>query len=67
MRRIAALFRPYRLRLTGLLALIFLAAGLGVISPFLLRGVIDTAIPKHDTKLLSLLVGGMIALSIWGA
>ncbi len=64
--RIAALFRPYRLRLTGLLALIFLAAGLGVISPFLLRGVIDTAIPKHDTKLLSLLVGGMIALSILG-
>ncbi len=64
--RIAGLFRPYRLRLTGLLALIFLAAGLGVISPFLLRGVIDTAIPKHDTKLLSLLVGGMIALSILG-
>jgi ATP-binding cassette subfamily B protein len=66
LRRISALFRPYRARLTGLLALIFLAAGLGVISPFLLRGVIDTAIPKHDTTLLSLLVGGMIALSILG-
>jgi ATP-binding cassette subfamily B protein len=49
-----------------LLALIFLSAGLGVISPFLLRKVIDTAIPKHDTALLSLLVGGMIALSILG-
>jgi ATP-binding cassette subfamily B protein len=48
------------------LALIFLSAGLGVISPFLLREVIDTAIPKHDTRLLSLLVGGMIALSILG-
>jgi ATP-binding cassette, subfamily B, bacterial len=66
LRRISALFRPYRLRLTGLLALIFLAAGLGVISPFLLRGVIDTAIPQHDTRLLTLLVGGMIALSILG-
>jgi ATP-binding cassette subfamily B protein len=66
LRRISALFRPYRTRLTGLLALIFLAAGLGVISPFLLRGVIDSAIPKHDTALLSLLVGGMIALSILG-
>jgi ATP-binding cassette, subfamily B, bacterial len=66
LRRISALFKPYRARLTGLLALIFLAAGLGVISPFLLRGVIDTAIPKHDTALLSLLVGGMIALSIVG-
>jgi ATP-binding cassette subfamily B protein len=66
LRRISALFRPYRTRLTGLLALIFLAAGLGVISPFLLRGVIDTAIPRHDTGLLTLLVGGMIALSILG-
>jgi ATP-binding cassette subfamily B protein len=66
LRRIRGLFAPYRPRLTGLLILIFLAAGLGVISPFLLRGVIDTAIPKHDTQLLSLLVGGMIALSILG-
>jgi ATP-binding cassette, subfamily B, bacterial len=66
LRRIGALFAPYRARLTGLLALIFLSAGLGVISPFLLRGVIDTAIPQHDTKLLTLLVGGMIALSIIG-
>jgi ATP-binding cassette subfamily B protein len=66
LRRISALFKPYRVRLSGLLALIFVAAGLGVLSPFLLREVIDTAIPKHDTRLLSLLVGGMIALSIVG-
>jgi ATP-binding cassette subfamily B protein len=66
LRRISALFGPYRLRLSGLLALIFISAGLGVVSPFLLREVIDTAIPKHDTRLLSLLVGGMIALSIVG-
>jgi ATP-binding cassette, subfamily B, bacterial len=66
LRRISALFRPYRVRLSGLLALIFVAAGLGVISPFLLREVIDTAIPKHDTQLLTLLVGGMIALSVVG-
>jgi ATP-binding cassette subfamily B protein len=66
LRRIGALFRPYRARLSGLLALIFISAGLGVLSPFLLREVIDEAIPKHDTELLSLLVGGMIALSILG-
>jgi ATP-binding cassette subfamily B protein len=64
LRRVGKLFAPYRTRLGGLLALIFLSAGLGVISPFLLRGVLDTAIPKHDTTLLSLLVGGMIVLSI---
>ena len=66
LRRIASLFRPYRARLTGLLVLIFVSAGLGVVSPFLLREVIDVAIPTHDTQLLSLLVGGMIALSIVG-
>jgi ATP-binding cassette, subfamily B, bacterial len=66
LRRIGALFAPYRLRLSGLLMLIFVAAGLGVISPFLLREVLDTAIPDHNTTLLSWLVGGMIALSIIG-
>ncbi len=64
LRRIAALFRPYRLRLGGLLTLIFLSAGLGVISPFLLRRIIDYALPSRDTRELSLLVAGMIALSI---
>jgi ATP-binding cassette subfamily B protein len=66
LRRIGRLFAPYRARLGGLLALIFLGAGLGVISPFLLRGVLDTAIPDHNTRLLTLLVAGMIALSIIG-
>jgi ATP-binding cassette subfamily B protein len=66
LRRVGRLFAPYRARLSGLLALIFLAAGLGVVSPFLLREVLDTAIPQKDTQLLTLLVGGMIALSIIG-
>src|SRR5262249_30955760 len=66
LRRVGSLFAPYRARLSGLLALIFLAAGLGVVSPFLLREVLDTAIPQKDTQLLTLLVGGMIALSIIG-
>jgi ATP-binding cassette subfamily B protein len=66
LRRVSRLFGPYRARLSGLLALIFLAAGLGVISPFLLRGVLDTAIPQRDTALLTLLVGGMIVLSVVG-
>jgi len=64
LRRIGGLFRPYRARLGGLLALIFLAAGFGVISPFLIREVIDTAYPNHDTTLLTQLVLGMIALSV---
>ena len=64
LRRIGRLFIPYKARLTLLLGLIFLAAGLGVLNPFLLRGILDTAIPQHDTTLLTELVLGMIALSV---
>ncbi len=64
LRRIARLFNPYRQRLGLLLSLIFLSAGLGVISPFLLREIINTAYPQHDTALLVELVAGMIALSV---
>jgi ATP-binding cassette, subfamily B, bacterial len=64
LRRIARLFGPYRPRLGLLLGLIFLSAGLGVVSPFLLREIINNAYPHRDTTLLTELVGGMIALSI---
>jgi ATP-binding cassette subfamily B protein len=63
-RRIAALFRPYRGRLAAVLALIAVSAGLGIISPFLLRDVLDEAIPQDDDTLLALLVAGMIAISV---
>jgi ATP-binding cassette, subfamily B, bacterial len=63
-RRIAALFRPYRARLGAVLALIALSAGLSMVTPFLLRDVLDTAIPHNDTELLAVLVGAMIAISI---
>jgi len=63
-RRIAALFRPYKVRLGSVLALIALSAVLGIVSPFLLVEVLDRAIPKADTTLLAWLVGGMIFISI---
>ena len=64
LRRVARLFGPYRPRLSLLLGLIFVSAGLGVISPFLLREFINKAYPQHDTTLVIELVSGMIALSI---
>ena len=63
-RRIARLFAPYQGRLGSVLALIALSAVLGIISPFLLREIVDTAIPDQDTALLAWLVGGMIFVSI---
>jgi ATP-binding cassette subfamily B protein len=64
LRRIARLFRPYRLRLSSLLALIVLGSVLSVASPFLLREAVDRGILKHELTLLSWLVGGMIALAV---
>jgi ATP-binding cassette, subfamily B, bacterial len=46
------------------LGLIGISAGLSMISPFLLREVLDRAIPERDTTLLTMLVAGMIAISI---
>jgi ATP-binding cassette, subfamily B, bacterial len=62
--RIARLFKPYRARLGSVLALIGLSAGLSMVSPFLLRAVLDQAIPDRDTALLTWLVAGMVAISI---
>jgi ATP-binding cassette, subfamily B, bacterial len=64
LRRVGGLFRPHRARLSMVLGLIALSAGLGMISPFLLRAVLDTAIPERDTGLLTLLVAGMIAIAV---
>src|SRR5215218_2694790 len=63
-RRVARLFRPYRGRLAAVLGLIAVSAGLGMVSPFLLRDILDEAIPEKDRELLVMLVGGMIAISI---
>ncbi|HEX6116781.1 MAG TPA: ABC transporter ATP-binding protein [Solirubrobacterales bacterium] len=63
-RRMLALFRPYRARLAAVLGLILISAGLGMVSPFLLRAVLDQAIPDQDTGLLALLVAGMIAIAL---
>jgi ATP-binding cassette, subfamily B, bacterial len=64
LRRIIRLFRPYRARLAGVCALIVFSAGIGVVSPFLLREVLDVAIPDQDMGLLTALVAGMVAIPI---
>jgi len=62
--RILALFRPYRFRLTVVLVMIIFSSGLSMVSPFLLKGVLDDGIFKHETTLLTELVAGMIAIAI---
>ncbi|MFJ5610269.1 ABC transporter ATP-binding protein [Streptomyces sp. NPDC093221] len=64
MRRILRLFRPYRGRLAVVGALVGLSSLVSVASPFLLRAILDTAIPQGRTGLLSLLALGMIATAV---
>jgi ATP-binding cassette subfamily B protein len=63
MRRIGPLFRPYKLRLGGVLALIVCSAALGVVPAFLLKHALD-AIASNNTRSLSFNAGGMIAIAI---
>ncbi len=64
LKRIARLFRPYRVRLSAVLTLILVSAAVGVLPAFLLRGVLE-AIQSRDTSRLSLFAGGMIAIAIF--
>jgi ATP-binding cassette subfamily B protein len=64
LRRVARLFRPYRGRLAAVLSLIVFSAGLGVVPAFLLKDILNRAIPERDTTLLSYLAGGMIAIAV---
>jgi len=62
--RILRLFRPYRVRLTVVLSMIVFSAGLSMLQPFLLRGVLDQGIFEHKTTLLTILVLAMIVIAI---
>src|SRR6059036_3222478 len=61
--RIGRLFAPYRFRLSGVLVLIVVTAGLGVVPAFLLKRVLE-AIGRSDSKRISYLAAAMIAIAI---
>lgn len=63
-RRILRLFRPYRVRIAIVLALIALGAATGVISPFLVRAIVDDALPQRSLVLLAWCVAGLVAVTV---
>ncbi|MFJ2902533.1 ABC transporter ATP-binding protein [Streptomyces sp. NPDC087212] len=63
-RRILALFRPYRARLAIVGLLVGAASLVSVATPFLLKETLDVAIPQGRTGLLSLLALGMILSAV---
>jgi ATP-binding cassette, subfamily B, bacterial len=64
LRRIMRLFRPYRWSLFFVLLLVAASSLVSLVNPFLIREVIDVALPQGRTGLLTVLVVGMIVVSI---
>jgi ATP-binding cassette, subfamily B, bacterial len=63
LRRIGALFTPSRWQLAIVTAIIAESSVVGLASPFLLRAIIDTALPDRNVHLLAWLVAGMVAVA----
>ena len=63
LRRIGRLFRPYRWPLAVVTAIIVASSLVGLASPFLLRAIIDTALPDRNVRLLAWLVIAMVAVA----
>lgn len=65
--RILALFKPYKRQITRVVILLLFGSAVGMASPFLLRAIIDEALPKADIQLLIYLAGGLICIAALSA
>ena len=63
LRRIAALFAPHRGTIAVVVLLITASSVINLAQPFLVRGVIDDALPHGDTRLLLLLTSAMVGVA----
>jgi ATP-binding cassette, subfamily B, bacterial len=63
LRRIGRLFSPYRWQMAVVTIIIAVSSVVTVASPFLLRDIIDTALPDKNLRLLALLVAGMVGIA----
>ncbi len=62
--RLAGLFRPHRWTISVVMALIVASSAISLAQPFLIRTVIDDALPHQDVRLLVLAVAGMLGVTI---
>ncbi|GLY31189.1 ABC transporter ATP-binding protein [Kineosporia sp. NBRC 101731] len=63
LRRVGVLFAHHRSPLAVVIAIIVASSIIAMASPFLLREIIDVAIPQQKVSLLVWLVGGMVAVA----
>ena len=64
LRRIIRLFRPYRWSLLFVFILVGASSLVSLVNPFLIRAVIDVALPQGRMGLLTVLAAGMIVVSV---
>jgi ATP-binding cassette subfamily B protein len=62
--RVWSFARPYRLKIIALIFTILLITAFTLLSPLLLRQLIDVAIPQKDVARLTLLAFGMVAIPL---
>ncbi|MFI7493890.1 ABC transporter ATP-binding protein [Kocuria sp. M4R2S49] len=62
-RRIAALFAPHRGTIALVVLLITASSVVNLAQPFLIRGIIDDALPNGDTRLLLVLTASMVGVA----
>ena len=67
LRRIARLFAPHRGTLGVVVALIVLSSTVSLAQPFLVRHIIDVALPRQDVRLLVLSVAAMLGVAVASA
>ena len=63
LQRIAALFRPHRATIALVAALITASSVITIAQPFLVRAVIDDALPNRNLPLLAWLTGAMVLIA----
>jgi ATP-binding cassette subfamily B protein len=64
LRRIVRLFRPYRWSLLFVCFLVGASSLISLVNPFLIRAVIDVALPQGRTGLLTILAAAMIVIAV---
>ncbi len=67
LRRVLGYARPYAGRIALLFASIVTTIGLGLLTPLILRDLIDTALPQKDAARLNLLAAGLVAIPVASA
>lgn len=67
LKRVFSYARPYRRQILGMLVTILISSGLGLVSPLILRELIDNALPNEDVNLLTVLAALLMIVPLLNA